>query len=283
VVTALTADTWKDRLLGGNKGYDGPLHVVWYATGNNVQLKADTSRRTCHIRLESPDERPEAKSDFKYPKLREHARANRVRLLSAALTILRGWFVAGRPTHGLPAWGSFEGWSGVVREAVVFAGLPDPGDTRLALQTSADQDAVAMRIILRCLKAMDPERQGVTTAQVIDTLKSTPPSPPTWHAELRTAIEDLCGKLDSSKLGYKFRHFARRNFDGQMLDTAGTTAGSNRWLVVSVSARRPNDVPNLPDPPSGLLAERGDEGDREDVPAGSGRFHSDCADLKLSN
>jgi hypothetical protein len=39
--------------------YDGPLRIIWYATGNNCQLKADTARRVCHIRLESPDERPE--------------------------------------------------------------------------------------------------------------------------------------------------------------------------------------------------------------------------------
>src|SRR5262245_47892959 len=56
---ALTADWWKDRVLGGNRIYDGPLHVVWFATGNNVQLHADTSRRVCHVRMESHHERPE--------------------------------------------------------------------------------------------------------------------------------------------------------------------------------------------------------------------------------
>lgn len=48
---ALTADRWQDRLLGGNRVYDGPLNVVWYGTGNNCELRADTSRRTCHIRM----------------------------------------------------------------------------------------------------------------------------------------------------------------------------------------------------------------------------------------
>ncbi len=32
-------------------------------------------------------------------------------LLAAALTILRGWIVAGKPKHGLKPWGSFEQWS----------------------------------------------------------------------------------------------------------------------------------------------------------------------------
>src|SRR5205085_1640494 len=94
---ALTADWWKDRLLGGNRGFDGPLHVCWFATGNNVQLRADTARRVCHVRMETADERPETKAGFKYPDLRQHVRANRGPLLSAGLTILRGWVVGGRP------------------------------------------------------------------------------------------------------------------------------------------------------------------------------------------
>ena len=32
---ALTSDHWKDRVLGSNRVYNGPLHVVWFGTGNN--------------------------------------------------------------------------------------------------------------------------------------------------------------------------------------------------------------------------------------------------------
>ena len=34
---------------------------------------------------------------------------------------------------GLKPWGSFEGWSSLVRSAVVWAGLADLGDTRAEL------------------------------------------------------------------------------------------------------------------------------------------------------
>lgn len=74
---ALTSDQWKDRLLGGNRVYDGPLSVTWFATGNNVQFHADTSRRVCHVRLESADERPETKANFRYRELRSHVLAAR--------------------------------------------------------------------------------------------------------------------------------------------------------------------------------------------------------------
>ena len=87
----------KTGLLGGIKQYDGPLSIVWFGTGNNVQLHADTSRRVAHIRLESLDEHPERKSGFRHPDLRGHVLAHRGELLSAAITVLRGWLAAGRP------------------------------------------------------------------------------------------------------------------------------------------------------------------------------------------
>lgn len=97
---ALTADRWKGRILGVSRTYDGPLGITWFGTGNNVQLHADTSRPTSHIRMESADERPETKSNFRYPKLREHVLQNRGALLSAALTILRGGSWPGSPRTG---------------------------------------------------------------------------------------------------------------------------------------------------------------------------------------
>lgn len=96
---ALTADRWKDRVLGGNKVYDGPLHVAWFATGNNVQLRADTSRRVCHVRMESKHERPELRTGFRYADLRHHLKQHRSIYLSSALTILRAWILAGTQTR----------------------------------------------------------------------------------------------------------------------------------------------------------------------------------------
>jgi hypothetical protein len=273
---ALTSDRWKDRLLGGNRMYDGPLHVCWYGTGNNVQLAADTARRVCHVRMETAEERPELRTGFKYPDLRAHVRANRGPLLSAALTILRGWVAAGRPRHNLLPWGSFEGWSGVVREAVVFAGLPDPGETRLALQTAADRDAAAMTGLLTALEQLDTARRGLTTAEIIDRLRNVPDPPPDWYADLRAGVEDLCGKLDGRTLGYRFRHFARRNFAGRMLDKSDAPHGANRWVVVPVrmTVARPEDRnhrhhPHQPGAPAG-----GDGGHGGDDPARTERPRS---------
>lgn len=279
---ALTADRWKDRVLGSNKVYDGPLHVAWFATGNNVQLAADTARRCSHCRLETLHERPEQRTDVRYADLRAHVRATRGSLLSAALTVLRGWYVAGRPRHGLAPWGSFEGWSAVVREAVVFAGLPDPGETRLALQTSADRDALAMETVLVCLEQMDEHRRGVTTAEIIERVKQVEVSAPEWVPHLRAAVEELCGKLDGRALGGRFRHFQRRNFGGRTLCKGDTDrTNSNRWEVVPVgtSSARPGSSPSssasLTPAPAGNAGDAGAVPVPPEPPRGKKRYRSD--------
>lgn len=220
---ALTTDRWKDRILGTNRLYDGPLHVCWYATANNCELRADTGRRTCHIRLETPDERLELRSNFRHADLRSHVRETRGAYLSAALTILRGWVVAGRPRAGLSAWGSFEGWSGTVRECVVWAGLPDPGDTREELLGRADREAIALGDLLRAVSQLDPERRGLFAGDIIKAAEG--------NGALRTAVEELAGRLDARRLGYKLRSFARRVVDGLFFDKAGESGDGARWAV----------------------------------------------------
>jgi hypothetical protein len=267
---ALTGDRWKDRVLGASATFDGPLNVFWCGTGNNVQLAADTARRVSHCRLESPHERPELRADVTHTNLRGHVRTNRAELLSAALTVLRAWHVAGRPKHGLAPWGSFEAWSGVVREAVVFAGLPDPGETRAALQATADRDALAMSAVLDALEQMDPGRRGVTVAQVMDRIKPGPEPVPEWVPALRTGIEELCGKLDGRALGARFRQFQRRNFGGRALRKDGedrTHAG--KWFVVPIGALvAPSETgPSCPSCPAPTFGSAGHEGHEGPVPA----------------
>ncbi len=272
---ALTGDRWKGRVLGASRTYDGPLAVTWFGTGNNVQLHADTSRRTCHVRMESADERPETKAGFRHPNLRDHVLRNRPTLLAAALTILRGWDVAGRPTHGLRPWGSYEDWSAVVREAVVFAGLPDPGETREALQSTADRDACAMADVLAGLEHLDDTGRGLTTGEIVDRIRGAE-RPTECLANLRAAVEELCGRLCGRALGYKFRHFARRNFGGKCLDSAGDGKHASRWRVRALTAASaPKHPPHPTDPPPRAADETGDAGDAGDVPAGGGRLWAD--------
>src|SRR5262249_27110304 len=138
---ALTGVVWKDRILGRSEIVEMPLVTTWAATGNNVVLGGDLSRRGCHIRLDSKLENPEERADFRHQELLRWVRQERPRLLAAALTILAAYCKAGRPDQRLKTWGSFGGWSGLVRQAIVWSGLPDPGETREELARSSDREA----------------------------------------------------------------------------------------------------------------------------------------------
>jgi hypothetical protein len=234
---ALTATHWKDRILGGNNQYDGPLNATWYATANNVYLVGDTPRRAMPIRLESPLERPEEREDFKYPDLRQHVLTNRGRLLSAALTILRAYCRAGCPAQNLKPWGSFEGWSALVRGAVVWLRMPDPADTREDLRQGGCPEADALAALYAGIEALDPMGQGLTAASIIEQaglrfgnsvvkalLEALPVLCPT---------KDKPGVLPSSQsLGMKLHHLRGRVIDGKVLERLPDTRAGARWRVV---------------------------------------------------
>jgi hypothetical protein len=118
---ALTSTTYKGRILGRSKRTtDLPADTVWFATGNNLLLRGDTHRRVIPCRLEPQHERPEERSGFRHPNLKQHVRERRADLVVAALTILTAHARAGRPTGGHPPWG-------VTRRGVGSFGTPSAG------------------------------------------------------------------------------------------------------------------------------------------------------------
>lgn len=222
---ALTATVWKDRSLGSNRMVEVPLYITWFATGNNVDPSGDLARRICHIRLESGEERPEDRHNFRHADIREHVRRQRRKLQSAALTILRGYAAAGRPIEELKGWGSFEGWSAAVRAPLVWLGLSDPAETRVRLQQHADRSAVSLRGFLHAIKRLDPHGQGKTASEWVELAKERE------NGDLCDSIVSLAGKLEGKSLGYHLRRHRRRVVDGLFLDHAGDTAAGIRWVA----------------------------------------------------
>jgi hypothetical protein len=235
---ALTAETWSDRLLGGNRIVRGPMNMVFYGTGNNVAVLGDTVRRVCHILLQSLLEKPELRQGFRHPHLLSWVARNRPRLLAAALTILRGYFVAGCPEMNLKAWGSFEGWSAVVRSAVVWAEMPDPGETRFVLE-DGDSETRMMSALLTLWPQMEAALgktgTGLIAAEVMAIYAQPPESAPAWHMELKDVLEGLLGQPDSQKLGYKLRSYRSRVLDGRCLQDLGESHKVKRWTVRSMA------------------------------------------------
>lgn len=222
---ALTATRWKDRILGKSQEVDLPLIPVWYGTGNNVAVAADTTRRIIHIRLDVLDEKPEERTGFKHPELLVWIGQNRPRLLTGAMTILRAYCNAGMPRQSLPAFGSFEGWSRLVREALVWVGQPDPCATRAKLAEQSDTTADALGQLIAAWQQIDPHDAGIVVSDLLARLYAKEFSPRDEASNaMRAALENLVGcppgKAPSPRqVGAKFKFYRRRNIGGAYLDT----------------------------------------------------------------
>ncbi|WP_437731282.1 hypothetical protein [Sorangium sp. So ce1335] len=252
---ALTDVVWGERLLGSNTRPQLPMLATWYGTGNNVAFRGDTARRCCVIRIDSPLEKPETRDDVRRPNLIAYVREHRAELVSAALTILRAWAATGAHVHTLQprmqSWGSFDEWSRVVRGAIVWLGLPDPGEARGSADDEDDPEAAAIeQLVAGWAKAcadISPERQACTVAQVLDALQQDDadraamrmqhaPKPAKWPV-LRAALAELvsgvpAGKLPNVKqVGYLLRRYRNRNVGGRKLH-AWKSGGAFVWAVV---------------------------------------------------
>jgi hypothetical protein len=232
---ALTGTDWTDRILGQTQNVRVPLLMTWWATGNNVTVEGDLSRRVLPIRLLSPDEHPEDRQGFRHPDLLVWVRRERGRLVAAALSILAAYIRAGRPTLALKPWGSFEGWSGLVRAAVVWAGLPDPRAACGEFASRADTEAAALGAMLAAWPDVDPDGAGLTVGKLLRTLKGGPTDFPRFREALAEFCPARSGELpDAHSLGIRLRRFARRNVGGKWFDS--TSSGKVAvWFVVSAS------------------------------------------------
>ena len=242
--SAMTQRIWNDRRLGTQELYKGPLHICWWGTGNNVQPKGDMIRRICHIRLSTTEHKPETRTDFQIPEdeLLSHTLVHRSELLSAAMTILRAWFKAGRPKPKIPSWGSFAEWSSVVRQSIVFAGLPDPGDTRDSLYMDNDQETNNVNALIAEIEAIDPRREGVTGGEIIKRINDSSDRCPDWIADLKEAIGELCKDVTSSNLGYVLRKYKESVFNGKSIVRAGERNKVVIWKVALVESPADKDT-----------------------------------------
>ncbi len=231
---ALTAERWVDRILSTNTVFSGPLNATWYGTGNNVELVGDTARRVLEIKLETPLENPEERKGFTYPDLKRHIRENRVQFVQAAVTILRSYVVAGRPQVLLTPWGSFESWSNLVRQAIVWCGQADPGDARMTKVAAGNQDATVLSRLLVGLEQVDPQRHGMTTAQLASTVMN-----PSQSSVLYDLLNELAGEsngnINKRRLGRQIGKLRGRVSGGlRLIDEPDSHTKVSRWKVEAV-------------------------------------------------
>jgi hypothetical protein len=233
---ALTALTWSDRVLGASKTTgDLPLRTVWTATGNNLRFGSDLARRVLPIRLAPSVENPEERTDFTNPDLLAWVRKNRQRLAVAALTILRAYFVAGRPVQPDGTWGSYGAWSALVRGAIVWAGLADPLATRATAKADDTSGAIVLGLIGGLLE-LDEHGNGLTVREMLALLNDT--ANQNRYPAMREAVAEVAtlrGIIDQAKLTYAFRKYKGRIANGWQIVGEPARSGVNRWAAKAIS------------------------------------------------
>ncbi|MFL5242424.1 MAG: DUF3854 domain-containing protein [Gemmataceae bacterium] len=239
---ALTSTEWQGRILGESRQPRLPLNMIWFATANNAIIVGDTPRRICPIRLRSSDEAPEERTGFKYKDLIAHVSAHRCDLLADALTILKAYFVAGRPTQAIIQWGSFESWSELICGCIVWLGLPDPGLARKEASNRSDSDAIALRSLIAGWQELDPDCHGKTARQAIESLKGNLNQFPKLREALSDVFDLPFGKLPTPlKLGQTIRRFRDRIAGNLYFHGEEAHGGVVKW---SVREARPRCTPS---------------------------------------
>jgi putative DNA primase/helicase len=230
---ALTQSQYADRLLGLNRMLHLPTNLMWTATGNNLTFRGDLPSRVLLCRIDAETERPEERQ-FKIGDLPAHLAANRKQLLTAALTILRAYHMAGRPPQDVRRWGGFDQWSREIREPLVWLGLDDPCATREQIIAS-DPDRESAAEVLRAWQAAFVDRMMLVRDVVAAAQDGD-------HDELKqallmvTAKRDQSNHIDARRLGIWCAGKADRILDGLRLTADRKIRHAQGWRVSCVSS-----------------------------------------------
>ncbi len=221
----LTADTYSDRRLGASDVPTVPNRSVVSLTGNNITPAGDLARRSLVIRLDA-DLMSLRDRRFRIADLRGHVAASRATLLIACLTILRAHALSGSPGGAAPL-PSFESWSRLVRDPLLWLGMADPVRTQ---DEEADDEVVPLAAAFRLMVAHPAigkkEFTAGDLAALCDSIVGNDP--------LAAAIESAgCGApSDQRKVGYWLREKRDRIAGGIKLMRGTETHGAGRrWRL----------------------------------------------------
>lgn len=232
----LTQTTVRGRILGKSETPEMPTNVMVTVTGNNLSVEGDMTRRTLLCRLDPKVERPELR-EFGFDPV-EKAKADRGKLLVAALTILRAYHVAERPRQISPL-GSFGEWSDLVRSALLWLGQADPVDTMEKSRANDPKLERLRAVMVQWRKVIGSEtvsageaaqRAAEKSSTLFESGRST-----FNHAEFREALLAVCnsgGFVEPGKLGNWLSRNKGRVVDGMRLELVGVKHGFNQWALM---------------------------------------------------
>jgi len=211
----LTSEIWQDRLNNTSVQVTLPNLLQVIATGNNLQLKADTVRRCLRLQLHTSVEHPEARTEFYHPDLEAWVAQQQPHLLIAALTLLRAFVVAGKPKQDLVTLGSFAGWSELVQAAVKWAYHVDPGEARVKAEDEMDLDKEILEKLIRGWSRLVPQGAAISCRRLMEAAAKSGEA----GIDIFEAMEmSGSGKRTAVALGFLITKFRKRVHQGRYFD-----------------------------------------------------------------
>jgi hypothetical protein len=249
---AMTAEAITDRIMATHAERTAPIKAVFFGSGNNMVFQSDMARRVVPIDLAPQQERPDEREDFTHHPLLPWVLQQRPRLVMAALTIVKAYIDAKQPKQdGIKPFGSYEEWSDLIRQSLIWAGQPDPCAGRGDIEAESDPKYEMQRVVLSawhdCYKELAKTLQEVkddidnhTTREMEegDDGKLRPTGK--WlvdpaYRDLQSALLtlDKHGKsIDLRAIGYAFRGWRGRVLADLRLEKAGEDRlGIIQWRV----------------------------------------------------
>lgn len=218
----LTSPTTTERMLGTNRSATVPTRALFLGTGNNIEPERDLRRRVVSIRLAPRHETPALRSFRNDPV--GVMKSDRARAVACVLTIISAFRAAGEPMAACSPVGTYDEWSRLCRQTLIWMGLPDPAQS-LIDQVSHDPDRQALAALLEVWFDIFGTK-SVTVRQIIAKAEENP--------ALMEALEDLPimdGRyINRGKLGWFLSKNRGRRAD-QLRIEAGDSTERRSWRI----------------------------------------------------
>jgi putative DNA primase/helicase len=222
------------RVLGSSRDVDVPNTAMFYATGNNLVLAGDLTRRTLLCRLDPGCERPELR-EFTCDPL-GMAREDRPEYVVAALTILRAYLTAEKRITINPL-GSYETWSRRVREALVWLGCADPCKTMASARRSDPVTSQLSNVISAWRSNVGIDKH-MTVQAVVEMANRVDLSGAYGYPDLREALLAVAvegREINVRRLGKWLSKNEDRVIDRHKIARVDAQTSVVRWLVTEAS------------------------------------------------
>jgi hypothetical protein len=225
---ALTQRELSIRLLGYSRNVRIETNATIFATGNNLEIAGDLTRRCLLGSLDAGVERPELRS-FNVDAI-ELAHVRRGELVVAALTILRAWHVARMAGEqvNIDSFGGFTDWSERVREPLIWLGEADPCDTVCRVRENDPHRDLLVAVVMQWKEHLGLDTK-YTVQEIIGRAVNTPDF---YNALLAVAIAKTGGLISNDRLGRWLKRVQGKIVSDLSLVQDGNISGYSRWKLI---------------------------------------------------